>query len=219
MLGQDMSAVEVQALLRATRDGNPFLFLRDDDGHQLILALHGERMILGRAPGSDIEIAWDSRVSGIHAQLERRARQWLVEDDGLSRNGTWVNGERVPGQRILRDGDLIRVGETLIGFRDPEPQRLPGTMGVSAVAPPSVSDAQRRVLVALCRPYAGAPRFATPASNQQIARELFLSVDAVKSHLRVLFSRFGLEGVPQNEKRAQLVERALSSGLVREADL
>jgi hypothetical protein len=45
------------------------------------------------------------------------------------------------------------------------------------------------VLVALCRPYRDGDRFATPATNQQIGAEVFLGVDAVKTHLRVLFRK------------------------------
>ena len=60
---------------------------------------------------------------------------------------------------------------------------------------------------------------ATPATNQQIADELFLSVQAVKAHLRALFEKFGVEDLPQNSKRAALVERALQSGLISGRDL
>ena len=49
--------------------------------------------------------------------------------------------------------------------------------------------------------------------------ELFLSVEAVKTHLRVLFGKFGVEDLPQNQKRARLVERAFQTGIVNERDL
>jgi DNA-binding NarL/FixJ family response regulator len=75
------------------------------------------------------------------------------------------------------------------------------------------------VLVALCRPFRDGAAFATPATNQQIAGELHLSVDAVKSHLRALFEKFGVTDLPQNAKRVALVERALQSGLISERDL
>ena len=51
----------------------------------------------------------------------------------------------------------------------------------------ALSPAQRRVLVALCRPFRDDQDFATPASNQQIADELVVSVEAVKTHLRAMF--------------------------------
>ena len=46
-----------------------------------------------------------------------------------------------------------------------------------------------------------------------------LSLDAVKSHMRALFARFGLDDLPQNEKRVRLVERALQTGTVSEHEL
>ena len=57
------------------------------------------------------------------------------------------------------------------------------------------------MLIALCRPYKGRPNFATPATNPQIAEELFLSVAAVKSHWRSLTRAFGIDDLPQQEKR------------------
>ena len=151
-MGAAVSPTELQTLIYAARRGEPFMFLRDDDGSQRVVTLTGDRLVLGRAPGSDLEIAWDPRVSGVHAYLERRGPRWVIEDDGLSRNGTFVNGERLRGQRTLRDGDVLRLGDTAIGFRDPETEPVVATVSVTTLAVPDVSEAQRRVLVALCRP-------------------------------------------------------------------
>ena len=215
VLGLDMSPGELRALVKAARDAHPFLFFRDGDGAQHLLKLDSERVIVGRAPGSDLEISWDPRVSGVHAYLERRGPRWVIEDDGLSRNGTFVGGKRVEGQRALGDGDVIQVGETLLGFRDSGPQ-VPATVSVPTVRAPKVSEAQRRVLVALCRPLAGDG--SAPATNEQIARELVLSLPAVKGHLRALFASFALGDVSQNQKRRLLAERALAYGVVSVRD-
>jgi len=75
------------------------------------------------------------------------------------------------------------------------------------------------VLIALCRPFKDGSGYVTPATNQEVASELFLSVDAVKTHLRTLFQKFHIEDLPQNQKRAKLVERAVSLGLVSRRDL
>jgi predicted ArsR family transcriptional regulator len=83
----------------------------------------------------------------------------------------------------------------------------------------SLTDAQRRVLVALCRPFKEGAAFVTPATNDQIARELYLSVEAVKKHMRALFEKFGVEHLAQNEKRARLVERAFAGGVISEREL
>ena len=55
-----------------------------------------------------------------------------------------------------------------------------------------------------------------PATNEAIAGEVFLSVDAVKWHLRLLFRKFEIEDLPQNQKRARLVR--LSRRRPRAAD-
>jgi FHA domain len=212
-----MSPTELQELIRTERLGQPFLFLRDGDGMQRLVMLDADHLVLGRMPGNDFEIPWDPRVSGVHAHLERRAARWIIEDDGLSRNGTFVNGDRLHGQRPLRDGDVISVGDTVMGFRHPENEPILATVTVPVAATPEVSDAQHRVLVALCRPISGDEPSA-PATNEQIASELFLSLSAVKGHLRVLFGRFGLEEAPQNQKRLLLAERALQSMVVRPTD-
>jgi hypothetical protein len=83
--------------------------------------------------------------------------------------------------------------------------------------PPSdvrLTDTQLGILAALCRPLAGGNHFATPATNQEIADEVFLSVDAVKGHLRTLYRKFGIEDLPHNQKRARLVELAIEGGYV-----
>jgi hypothetical protein len=218
VLGAAVKPVELQELLAAERLGTPFMFLRRGAEELQVVPLSGERLVIGRAPTSDLEIAWDPRVSGIHAYLESRAGGWVIEDDGLSRNGTFVAGERLHGQRILRDGDVIQVGDTRLGYRDPAPMQVVATMVTSDQGVPSVSEAQRRVLLELCRPLASEGR-TMPATNQEIAQRLVLSLPAVKNHLRILFDRFGLEDTPQNQKRILLAERALEFGLVRAADL
>jgi pSer/pThr/pTyr-binding forkhead associated (FHA) protein len=211
---------ELQARIAAERGGRPFLVYRDSGGAQLITTLTGERASVGRAGGADVELRWDEEVSRLHAELERIAGEWTVSDDGLSRNGTWVDGERISGRHRLRDGDLVRVGRTVLAFRDPGPElsAAPTRAGGTSAAPPTLTSGQRAVLIALARPYAH-DELATPATNQAIADELVLSVDAVKSHLRVLFQRFGVEELPQNRKRAALVARALRSGAVSPREL
>jgi DNA-binding CsgD family transcriptional regulator len=78
-----------------------------------------------------------------------------------------------------------------------------------------LTDTQLAILVALCRPISAGIHFATPATNQEIADEVYLSVDAVKGHLRGLYREFGIDDLPHNQKRARLVELAIASGYVK----
>jgi hypothetical protein len=82
-----------------------------------------------------------------------------------------------------------------------------------------LGQSQRAVLVALARPYKRSSGFATPATNKDIAAEVILTVNGVKSIMRVLFEKFGVEELPRGEKRARLVERALRIGAISEDDL
>jgi pSer/pThr/pTyr-binding forkhead associated (FHA) protein len=212
---------ELQSRIQAERGGRPFLVYRDAAGEQAIVALDrlGDRMTIGRREGNEIALPWDDEVSRVHAALERVGDDWVVVDDGLSRNGTWVNGDRVTGRRRLRDGDVIAVGATALAFVAPAEAPSQPTATAGGPRPGgALTPAQRRVLVALCRPYRDEP-YAMPATNQQIADELVVSVDAVKSTLRALFSAFGLDDLPQNRKRASLAQTALRSGLVVRRDL
>ena len=213
---------ELRARLDAERAGAPFLVLRDGDGAQQIVSLSDERperLSMGRNPSNAVSVSWDEEVSRLHAELERIAGEWTIVDDGLSRNGTFVNGTRIAGRTRLRDGDVVRIGRTTLGYRRPEVEDVQETVvaGESltlADLPPT----QRQVLVALARPYKHG-EFASPATNQQIADELFLSVDAIKAHLRQLFQRFGIEDLPQNQKRSRLVAEALQRGVISQRDL
>ena len=211
------SGSEVKARLAAERAGRAFLVLRDGAEQQRILELDSDarpRVTLGRSERADVAISWDGEVSRLHAEIECVAGEWIVQDDGLSSNGTFVNGQRIAGRRRLADGDAIRVGATVMLFRSPRSVPAATLRGSVGVTLEQLSDTQRRVLVALCRPYGGSLHLASPASNQQISEELYLSLDAVKSNLRTMYQLFGVARLPQNQKRAQLAERAITWGLV-----
>ncbi|MEA2310578.1 MAG: hypothetical protein QOE28_546 [Solirubrobacteraceae bacterium] len=213
-------AAELQALNRAERTGSPFLVHRDEQGRQRIVELPGgaEKLSIGRRAEADVALTWDSEVSRLHALLEHVGQEWILVDDGLSRNGSFVNGARVLGRRRMADGDRLCFGETVVRFRDPDASRSKSTKAVGGGgAGTPLSPTQRRVLVALCRPL-NESAFHAPATNRDIAEEVHLSVDAVKAHLRVLFERFSLEGLPQNQKRARLAATALVRGILSPRD-
>jgi pSer/pThr/pTyr-binding forkhead associated (FHA) protein len=108
-------------VVAAERLGDPFLVWTDSHGRQQVLSLRDgwDKVTIGRGPSSDIGLAWDSNVSRVHAELVRIGDDWAVVDDGLSTNGTFVGGEVVERRRRLRDGDLLRCGDTELRFRAP----------------------------------------------------------------------------------------------------
>lgn len=212
--------VALQARLDAERLGLPFLIYRDASGERILsLGPPVERVSVGR--GDEVDIALeDERVSRLQAEIERIGGEWTISDDGLSRNGSFLNGERISGRRRLGDGDVLGFGSSEVIFRSPAGEAVAAT-----VAEPDQPDVagltatQRKVLIALCRPFRDGSAYATPATNREVAEEVFLSLDAVKGHMRTLFEKFGVGDLPQNQKRVRLVELALKSGAISIRDL
>ncbi len=216
------SAPELKAQIEAERAGRPFLVFRDGDGEQrLVTVAEGTAALwVGRGDSADVQLDWDDEVSALHAQIEVVRDECTLLDDGLSRNGSFVGEQRVDGRRRLCDGDTLRFGRTTVLFRRPGEGAPEATVAASQVpSAATISPGQRRVLLALCRPFKDEFPFATPATNQAIAAELHLSVDAVKTHMRALFEKLEVADLPQNRKRVALAERALQSGAVSRREL
>lgn len=200
----------------------PRLRYSDEAGHRRELPLCPEapRITIGRSSQADVTLIADGEASRLHAVVERIGGQWTIVDDGLSRNGTFVNGKRLVGRHRLLPGDSIRIGSSKLAYVDyGRPTSAKTHVSEALPTRDCMTDAQMAVLVALCRPYGHHATYASPASNKQIAEELFLSAETVKTHLRALFAKFGVEDLPQNQKRARLVERAMHGGIVTDHDL
>jgi hypothetical protein len=216
-----LAARELKQLLETERAGEPFLAFRDQHGALQLYGIYPDSRprTLGRRAETDLAIPWDGEVSGIHAELQCLGGEWTVVDDGLSTNGTYVNGRRISGRQRLRDGDRIRIGRTIIAYSAGRSREESRTVSAADKPALQLTDSQRRVLVSLCRPYRDGDSFATPPTNQQIASEVCLSIDAVKMNLRTLFGKFELADLPQNQKRARLAECALQLGVISPRDL
>lgn len=209
----------LRARLAAEAGSAAFLLRTDAEGAQHVVPLPGQRATVGRGAANALDLEGDPGVSRLHAALERLGADWVLADDGLSRNGSWVDGERVVGRRRLVDGARLRFGDTEVTFRDPAPDPRGATAVDDRAAPPALSAAQRAVLVALCRPFRDGGSYARPATNREIGEEVHLGVEAVKGHLRALFGKLAVGDVPQNEKRLRLVERAFATGAIGRGDL
>jgi hypothetical protein len=212
---------ELEARRAAERIGAPFLVYRDDAGRQLIFSLagHSGGVSLGRRGEADISVPWDPEMSRLHAELLPRAGEWTVTDDGLSQNGTWVNGLRLTGRRRLADGDLVQVGRTVFAFCDPRPSHggptlVPGELP----ATPRFSDQQQQILRALCRPLFRDGEDVTPASDKEVAEETGIPLEAVVLELDHFGRALGLEPMPQADQRAEIALLAIRSGVVSADD-
>jgi hypothetical protein len=181
-------------------------------GRQL-LPLNADRCTVGSSTESDLVVD-DSSVSRAHALFEQLAGAWFVEDLG-SRNGTYVNGQRITGRRVVRPGDEVRLGLVRVVLRGVTSGSGPATSLVDE--PPVLTRRERDVLVALCQPLLAGDPFTEPASIREIASALVVSDAAVKQHLTNLFGKFGI--VEGERRRIRLANAALSSGAVSLGDL
>ena len=72
-------------------------------------------LTIGRTSENSLVLPLDEFVSSRHARVEaRRDGAWIV--DLGSTNGTLVNGRRIDGRYELRDGDIVRIGDTELRF-------------------------------------------------------------------------------------------------------
>jgi hypothetical protein len=208
---------EHEARLAAERLGLPFLVYRDGEGRQRIHPLdRGRRSVtIGRRDEADVSLPWDPECSRLHAELELRAGEWTISDDGLSQNGTWVNELRLVGRRRLADGDDVRVGRTHLIFANPVsigigPTLVPGELS----ATPSFSDQQQRLLRGLCRPLMGDGEGVAPATDEEISSWAGIPARTVTTELDHLTRALGLDDGPRELRRRELALLALRSGLV-----
>jgi pSer/pThr/pTyr-binding forkhead associated (FHA) protein len=192
-----------------------FLEVWSDSGAQLV-PLEKARVTLGRASSNDVPLPWDTKASRVHAVLEQLAPGWCMRDLS-SRNGTFLNGERVDRDRPLAAGDEIRIGGTRLVFRA---ERGVADAGVTegAERPPDLTPRERDVLIALFRPALAGEVFSEPASTRDMAKALSVSEPAVKQHLLRLYDKFGIyEG--GERRRVRLANEALRRGAVTLAEV
>jgi DNA-binding winged helix-turn-helix (wHTH) protein len=78
-------------------------------------ALREGRNVIGREPAAHIRLDL-AAVSRRHAAINIHGEEAVVQDLG-SRNGTWLNGEKLEAARPLRTGDEIRIAQTAIRFQ------------------------------------------------------------------------------------------------------
>jgi pSer/pThr/pTyr-binding forkhead associated (FHA) protein len=78
----------------------------------------GDGAVIGRDPECQVQLT-DERVSRHHARIALDASDGACRISDLgSVNGTQVNGVKIEGRAILRDGDTIGIGHTLLRFSD-----------------------------------------------------------------------------------------------------
>ena len=101
-------------LKRSPEAGPPVLELMESGEVSPFFTLGKGAVVIGRDDGNDI-ILPDPNVSCVHARIEERGGSHWIIDLG-SRNGTWVNEERI-SEKELNEQDVIRLGATRLILR------------------------------------------------------------------------------------------------------
>ena len=135
------------------------------DGREYVIA--AASLVFGREAGCDVVVPGKD-VSRRHAEIVQTPKGYLLVD--TSTNGTFVNEERVEGQRILARTDVIRLGEEQFRFytdaapatAPPPPPPGPAASPPQAVPPPG--DRLRHTVHGLDAYVPPSPRSATGGS-------------------------------------------------------
>jgi hypothetical protein len=191
------------------------LEIRTPSGRELI-TLSGQRVTVGKASTNIVSLKHDSTVSRLHAVLENLGFAWSVRDVG-SRNGTYLNGEKISAERVLRSGDELRVGKSRLIFWEVKEgdDTTASDATISAPRsqpPPPLTRREVEVLVVLCRPLVSDDPFPAAASVRRMARELFVTEAAIKQHLQNLYDKFAIP--TEGERRVLLANEAIRRGAV-----
>ena len=188
-------------------------------GRELI-PLTGQRVTLGKATTNTVALDHDPTVSRLHAILENHGSAWSIRDVG-SRNGTYINGEKIEAERVLRSGDELRIGKTKLVYLEArqadEPHFEATIVPDAAQLPPRLTRREVDVLMVLCRPLVSDDAFPEPVSVRQMAGELFVTEAAVKQHLQNLYDKFSIP--TEGDRRVRLANEALRRGAVTIAQL
>jgi hypothetical protein len=184
-------------------------------GRELV-TLSGQRVTVGKASTNLVSLKHDSTVSRLHAVLENLGFVWSVRDVG-SRNGTYVNGEKISTERVLRSGDELRIGKSRLVFWEVKEgdETTAGEATISAAPsqlPPRLTRRELDVLVVLCRPLVSDDPFPEAVSVRQMAQELFVTEAAIKQHLQNLYDKFAIP--TEGERRVRLANEAIRRGAV-----
>jgi hypothetical protein len=199
---QDTTQARAASVLRA------HMTMHSSTGETIVVPLPDApcSVSIGRSERSDIALPVDPTVSRLHAVLQLIAGEWLLVDDGISRNGTHVNQRRIAGRRRLRDGDRVQVGHTELVFH--APVTAPERHLNAGVRPPA---AHRRVMAELVRPLRERATGVT-ATDTEIGLRLGVPTSVVTGAIADLFALYGISYRTSWQRRDQLARIVLDLG-------
>ncbi len=127
------------------------LLIEDDEGKTVAVPLIREEITIGRLEGNTIRLT-EQNVSRKHARLTLHESRLQIEDL-RSYNGTSLNGSALSGVVILKDGDVIMIGDYRLGIeeeRASQAAQVFAAPAAPAAAPPvdQVMDGQPTIPIA-----------------------------------------------------------------------
>ncbi|HSG41830.1 MAG TPA: FHA domain-containing protein [Anaerolineales bacterium] len=135
--------------------------------------LEGDQINIGRDSSNDVTIN-DAEVSRHHARLTFQGGKYVLEDLG-STNGSFVNGQRLAGPRVLKAGEVVSFGEQIVLVYEvtandpgatmvsPRAAAVPSASRPASPPPPPPADYAGSIPAS---PAPEAPPIAEPASNR-----------------------------------------------------
>ena len=118
------------------------LFMKSGPAPGKVFDLSKNELFIGRDVSNDIVIN-DTEISRRHCHLVLTGEGYAIEDLG-STNGTFINEANLSGQRLLRPGESIRLGDNVVlryqpAGGDADATIASGDKPVAAVPPPPVA--------------------------------------------------------------------------------
>ena len=160
----------------------PFSLL-SADGQSKYDVRDGAPMLVGRAPTCDVPV-FDPTVSRRHAELSLIAGGVKVTDLG-SANGTFVNGEKITGDRTARGGDVVTFGKVVFKLQDTAPPRVvPAGIG-GAPAGATIVRSVKGGSTSFGIPVADLEALKAPGTGEQ-AKEAVNAIQRMQEKLRTL---------------------------------
>ncbi|MBL4685294.1 MAG: FHA domain-containing protein, partial [Nannocystaceae bacterium] len=177
-MGDRLTRTRPVSALPATQR-RPYLEFEDGTSTTRRVALVNESTIVGRTSGADLRLDVDG-VSRKHARISRVGQALSLVDLG-SKNGTFLNGERVD-VAALHHGDQIQLGPVTLRFVLAEPDGPTADTTTNAVLVARLSPREHEV----------ATHVAKGLTNPEIAEVLGVSRRTVATHLERVYARLDI---------------------------
>lgn len=179
----------------------PTLMLDLGPAENRMVRLDSDEVTVGRSQNVNCRLE-DPRVSRLHAELRREADAVVLVDLG-STSGTYVNGDRLEGPRVLSHGDKVAFGPVEATFESPTPtEDATAVFQMAEIEPepdlPHLSPRQHEVVELM----------AEGMTNKEIGAELGVTERTVKSYAQDVYDKLGVRN------RAGAVAEAVRSGLL-----